>query len=218
MKSAPANSGVFAASSSVRPALPTPKIFTTGLVAGSKREAGSGFCIAILSGALQQPAKRPLDSSRREKRTLVASAVFERAIFHETDGGGKFRLVQRGGQAADGAGVAKRDVHLKNIFREPNDPRHARAAAAEKNSGAQIIREAGLLQFPERRENSLEIVIAWNGKHAKPCPLPLPACDERSEIASNELRMSLRLTFEWLGPRTQIPANDRRIRLPAQIL
>ena len=59
----------------------------------------------------------------------------------------KFRLVERGFQAADGIGLAERHRHLQHLLGERRDVRDARAAAAEKNTRAQIIEEPGLLQI-----------------------------------------------------------------------
>src|ERR1017187_6615620 len=153
---APSNSGVASTPSMAMPAVPTPKILTTDwpVTSGvSKIEFCSGICITRFLGSLEQTAKQPF-----QKRALGASAiVFKRTVFHKADGGGELRLIQRGGQAADGSGVAGRDVHLKNIFRERHEARHARAAAAEENPGAQIIGEAGLLQFMrDELENFLQ--------------------------------------------------------------
>ena len=60
------------------------------------------------------------------------------AVFDEADGGGEFRFVQRFDQAADGAGVAKRDLHMEDGFRKRCYPGHARCSATEENPGAQI--------------------------------------------------------------------------------
>ena len=86
----------------------------------------------------------------REGRFALALAVFERTEFRQADGGDKFRLVERGLQAADGIGLAERNGHLQNMFGQFRDVRNARAAAAEENPGAQIIRQPGLLQILAR--------------------------------------------------------------------
>src|ERR1035437_6052213 len=149
MKVAPANSGVLTASSRVTPALPTPKNFTTGFPAAASRSFCPGFSISVVSRALQKTAKHIFDAAERAAQPAapLAPAVFQRAIFDEADGGGEFRLVERGGDAAHGTGVAVRDVHLEDALRQFRYARHARTAAAEKNSGAQIIGEAGLFEF-----------------------------------------------------------------------
>src|ERR1035441_6288613 len=111
--SASANSGVASAPSMVMPAVPTPKILTTGwpeTSGASKIGVCSGVCITRFSGSLEQTAKQPF-----QKRALGASAiVFKRTVFHKADGGGELRLIQRGGQAADGSGVAGR-LNLGNV-------------------------------------------------------------------------------------------------------
>src|ERR1035437_3135563 len=149
MKLAPANSGVFTASSKVTPALPTPKNFTTGFPTAASRSFCPGFSIIVLSRALQKTAKHIFDAAERAAQPAapLAPAFFQRAIFNKADGGGEFRLVERGGDAAHGTGVAVCDIHLEDALGQFRDARHARTAAAEKNSGAQIIGEAGLFQF-----------------------------------------------------------------------
>src|SRR5665213_605018 len=150
---AAANSGVASAPSWAMPALPTPKILTTGTAGVSKNEFCSGVCITRFLGTLEQTANEPF----QKRAPGTPAVVFKRAEFHEADGGGEFRLFERGGQAADGAGVAGRDVHLKNIFRQRHDARHARTAAAQKTPGAQIVGEAGRFQFMrDELENFIE--------------------------------------------------------------
>src|ERR1035437_10087974 len=114
MKLAPANSGVFTASSKVTPALPTPKNFTTGFPAAASRSFCPGFSIIVLSRALQKTAKHIFDAAERAAQSAapLAPAVFQRAIFDEADGGGEFRLVGRGGEAAHGTRVVVRGGHL----------------------------------------------------------------------------------------------------------
>ena len=52
-----------------------------------------------------------------------ALAGLERAEFHQADGGGEFRLVQRGLQAADGVGLADGDRQLEDLLGQLRDVR-----------------------------------------------------------------------------------------------
>ena len=83
----------------------------------------------------------------RRHRLPRAPAGFKRAKFDEADGGDKFRLVERGFQAADGIGLAEGHRHLQNLLGHRRDLRHARAATAQKNTAAQVIEQSRLLQI-----------------------------------------------------------------------
>ena len=69
----------------------------------------------------------------RNSFAMVLEGVHSQGLHELTDWrskpavsfGGKFRLIQRRGQTADRAGVARRDVHLKHIFRQLHHARHA---------------------------------------------------------------------------------------------
>src|ERR1700677_2737090 len=61
--------------------------------------------------------------------------------FHQADGGGKLGLVQGGFKAADRIGPSEIGRDLENIFRQLLNPGDARAAAANKNPGAQAFEQ-----------------------------------------------------------------------------
>jgi hypothetical protein len=143
----------------LQPAPPTPQtlmeiFFLSGVVrfsgetVGGFEGGGHGYLLNISARVRLKPPARP---------PLAFAFLLERAEADQADGGGEFRLVQGGLQAADGIGLARKGGQLENVFGQGLDVRDARAAAAEEDAGAQALQPAEMGNLPfDQFENFLQ--------------------------------------------------------------
>src|ERR1044071_4996580 len=149
-------------SPALQPAPPTPKTFrVSSLVRVSLPGAGSLFLgmgdwgsgVAGRGGELER-SRHLLFHRPKQLADFVPDAVqggaagaffgLERAEFDQADGGGELGLVERRFESADGIGFAERHWQAEDLFGQFLDAGNAGAAAAEEDSGAEIIEQTGL--------------------------------------------------------------------------
>src|SRR5580765_4726096 len=147
-------------STALQPAPPTPKTFSVNSFLGVSMLETAALCF-VMGGSmvwvalvfrhlLFHRAQYLADSALDAFGQPAASGPFfglERAEPDQAYRGAELRLVERRPQPADRTGLADRHRQAENLLRQFFDLRNARHAAAQENTRAQIIEQAGPADF-----------------------------------------------------------------------
>ncbi len=138
-KSTPAKAAWEAKPTALQPAPPTPKTLRDKFLLDGRRSGvvSMGVVMVHLLKISTKVFFRPLGEAVGRACALLQGAEFDQA-----DGGGEFRLVQGGFEAADGVGLAEEGGQLKDVPGQFAHAGNAGPAAAEEDAGAQAVEQA----------------------------------------------------------------------------